>query len=62
MISVAAGLSNENLCFDNNFFSISDIKMSRTKKINLGYMKFKVTMVGLASGVSLGPRIYTLFC
>ena len=29
-------------------------------KINLGYMKHKVTLVGLASGLALGNRIYTL--
>ena len=58
MISVAAGLSNENFN-DNNFSPFQTLRCLEQIKINLGYMKFKVTMVGLASGVSLGTLGYT---
>ena len=60
MISVAAGLSNENFnVLTTTFSPFQTLRCLEQIKINLGYMKFKVTMVGLASGVSLGTLGYT---
>jgi transketolase len=60
MIGVAAGLSSENFnVLTTTFSPFQTLRCLEQIKVNLGYMKFKVTMVGLASGVALGTLGYT---
>lgn len=60
MMSVAAGLSSENLnVLTATFSPFQVLRCLEQIKVNISYMNFKVTMVGLASGVSLGNLGFT---
>ena len=63
MIGVAAGLSSEGFnVITTTFAPFQTMRCCEQIKVNLGYMKHKVCMVGLASGLVLGTlRIYSLF-
>ena len=55
MIGVATGLSAEKFnVVTTTFAPFQTIRCCEQIKINLGYMKHKVTLVGLASGLALG--------
>ena len=62
MIGVASALSNENhKIITTSFAPFQTMRCCEQIKVNLGYMKQKITMVGLASGLSSwSPRLYTL--
>ena len=60
MISVAAGLSSEGFNVVTTTFSpFQTLRCLEQIKVNVSYMKFKITMVGLASGVALGNLGFT---
>ncbi len=60
MISVAAGLSSEDFKVVTTTFSpFQTLRCLEQIKVNVSYMKFKITMVGLASGVALGNLGFT---
>ena len=60
LIGVAAGLASENYKVITTTFSPFQIlRCCEQIKVNLGYMKNKVCLVGLASGVVLGNLGYT---
>ena len=62
MIGVATGLSTEGFDVITTTFSpFQTARCCEQIKVNLGYMKNKVCMVGLASGIVLGNLGYTLF-
>lgn len=63
MIGVAAALSNEKFkVMTTSFAPFQTMRCCEQIKVNLGYMKQKITMVGLASGLVLGPLGYTHCC
>ena len=63
MMTIAAGLSSEGFnVFTTTFAPFQTMRCLEQIKVNLGYMKHKVTMVGLASGLVLGPLGYTHCC
>ena len=63
MIGVATGLSAENFnVVTTTFAPFQTIRCCEQIKINLGYMKHKVTLVGLASGLALGNLGFTHCC
>ena len=63
MIGVAAGLSSEgNTVITTTFAPFQTMRCCEQIKVNLGYMKQKVIMVGLASGLVLGTLGYTHCC
>ena len=63
MIGIAAGLSSENYCvFTTTFAPFQTMRCLEQIKVNSGYMKNKIIMVGLASGLVLGPLGYTHCC
>ena len=63
MIGVASALSNENhKVITTSFAPFQTMRCCEQIKVNLGYMKQKITMVGLASGLVLGPLGYTHCC
>ena len=63
MMTIAAGLSSEGFyVFTTTFAPFQTMRCLEQIKVNLGYMKHKVTMVGLASGLILGPLGYTHCC
>ena len=63
MIGVAAGLASENFnVITTTFAPFQTIRCCEQIKINLGYMKHKVTLVGLASGLALGNLGFTHCC
>ena len=63
MIGVASALSNENNnVITTSFAPFQTMRCCEQIKVNLGYMKQKITMVGLASGLVLGPLGYTHCC
>jgi len=63
MIGVATGLSAENYnVVTTTFAPFQTIRCCEQIKVNLGYMKHKVTLVGLASGLALGNLGYTHCC
>ena len=63
MIGVASGLSNENYkVITTSFAPFQTMRCCEQIKVNLGYMKQKISMVGLASGLVLGPLGYTHCC
>jgi transketolase len=63
MIGVAAGLASEgNTVFTSTFAPFQTMRCCEQIKVNLGYMRHKVNMVGLASGVVLGTLGYTHCC
>ena len=60
MIGVATGLSRMNFkVFTTTFSPFQVLRCCEQIKVNLGYMKDKITMVGLASGLVLGPLGFT---
>lgn len=60
MIGIAAGLASENLKVITTTFSpFQVLRCCEQIKVNLGYMKNNITMVGLASGIVLGNLGYT---
>ena len=60
LIGVAAGLSSEGVNVITTTFSpFQVLRCCEQIKVNLGYMKIKVCLVGLASGVVLGNLGYT---
>ena len=63
MIGVAAGLSSENFqVITTTFAPFQTMRCCEQIKVNLGYMKEKITMVGLASGLVLGNLGFTHCC
>ena len=63
MIGVAAGLASENFnVITTTFAPFQSMRCCEQIKVNLGYMKQKVCMVGIASGLSLGTLGYTHCC
>ena len=60
MIGVAAGLSNDGFqVFTSSFSPFQTLRCLEQIKVNLGYMNEKIIMVGLASGLVLGPLGFT---
>ena len=60
MIGVATGLANEGFPVITTTFSpFQTMRCCEQIKVNLGYMKKNITMVGLASGLVLGTLGYT---
>jgi len=60
LIGVAAGLSSEGMnVFTTTFSPFQTMRCCEQIKVNLGYMKEKVILVGLASGLVLGTLGYT---
>ena len=63
MIGIAAGLSSEGLQVVTSTFSpFQTMRCCEQIKVNIGYMNQKICMVGLASGLVLGPLGYTHCC
>ena len=63
MIGVAAGLASENYnVVTTTFAPFQTIRCCEQIKVNFGYMKNKVCMVGLASGLILGNLGFTHCC
>ena len=63
MIGVAAGLASENFnVITTTFAPFQSIRCCEQIKVNIGYMKQKVCMVGLASGLALGTLGFTHSC
>ena len=63
MIGIAAGLASEGTTvFTSTFAPFQTMRCCEQIKVNLGYMRHKVCMVGLASGVVLGTLGYTHCC
>jgi len=60
MIGVASGLSSEGFkVITTTFAPFQTLRCCEQIKVNLGYMKTKITMVGLASGLVLGALGFT---
>jgi transketolase len=60
MMSVASGLASEGFdVFTTTFSPFQTFRCAEQIKVNLGYMKNKVVMVGLASGLVLGNLGFT---
>ncbi len=63
MVAVAAGLSSENFkVITTTFAPFQTMRCCEQIKVNLGYMKQKVCMIGIASGLVLGTLGYTHCC
>ena len=63
MIGVAAGLASENFdIITATFAPFQTMRCCEQIKVNIGYMKQNICMVGLASGLVLGPLGYTHCC
>ena len=60
LLGVATGLASENFdVITTTFAPFQTLRCCEQIKVNLGYMKNKVIMVGLASGLSLGSLGFT---
>jgi transketolase len=60
MIGIAAGLASEGQqVFTSTFSTFQTMRCCEQIRVNIGYMKHKVNMVGLASGLVLGMLGYT---
>ena len=60
LIGVAAGLASENFnVITTTFAPFQTLRCCEQIKVNLAYMKNKVTMIGVASGLVQGPLGYT---
>lgn len=60
LIGIATGLSNENFdVITTTFAPFQTLRCCEQIKVNLGYMKNKIIMVGLASGLALGALGFT---
>jgi transketolase len=63
MIGVAAGLSSEGYnVVTTTFAPFQTMRCCEQIKVNLGYMKQKICMVGIASGLALGALGFTHCC
>ena len=63
MIGVAAGLATENFTvITTTFAPFQTMRCCEQIKVNIGYMKQNICMVGLASGLALGPLGFTHCC
>jgi transketolase len=63
MIGVAAGLASENFnVITATFAPFQTMRCCEQIKVNLGYMRQKICMVGIASGLALGTLGYTHCC
>ena len=63
MIGVAAGLASEKFnVITTTFAPFQTMRCCEQIKVNIGYMKQKICMVGIASGLSLGTLGYTHCC
>jgi len=63
MIGVAAGLASENFnVITTTFAPFQTMRCCEQIKVNIGYMKQKICMVGIASGLALGTFGYTHCC
>ena len=63
LIGVATGLASEKFkVITTTFAPFQTMRCCEQIKVNLGYMKEKITMVGLASGLILGNLGYTHCC
>ncbi len=63
MIGVAAGLSSEGYnVITTTFAPFQTMRCCEQIKVNIGYMKQKVCMVGIGSGLALGTLGYTHCC
>ena len=63
LIGVAAGLASENFnVVTTTFAPFQTMRCCEQIKVNLGYMAQKISMVGIASGLSLGTLGYTHCC
>jgi transketolase len=63
LIGVAAGLSSEGYnVITTTFAPFQTIRCCEQIKVNIGYMKQKVCMVGIASGLALGNLGFTHCC
>ena len=63
LIGIGAGLASEGFnVITTTFAPFQTMRCCEQIKVNLGYMKQKITMVGLASGLVLGPFGYTHCC
>lgn len=63
MLGIAAGLASEGTkVVTATFAPFQTMRCAEQIKVNLGYMKHNVVMVGLASGVVLGTLGYTHCC
>ena len=63
LIGIASGLASQGHCvFTTTFAPFQTMRCCEQIKVNLGYMKEKIIMVGLASGLVLGNLGYTHCC
>ena len=63
LIGVATGLSSEGFdVFTTTFAPFQTMRCCEQIRVNLGYMKHKICMVGLASGLALGTLGFTHCC
>ena len=63
LIGIATGLSSCGYnVFTTTFATFQTMRCFEQIKVNAGYMKKKITMVGIASGVVLGPLGFTHCC
>ena len=63
MIGIAAGLASENYdVVTTTFAPFQTMRCCEQIKVNVGYMKKKISMVGIASGLVLGNLGYTHCC
>jgi transketolase len=63
MIGVAAGLASENFnVITTTFAPFQTMRCCEQIKVNIGYMRQKICMVGIASGLSLGTLGFTHCC
>tara|TARA_Y100000590_G_scaffold468870_1_gene653584 strand:- start:547 stop:1509 length:963 start_codon:yes stop_codon:yes gene_type:complete len=63
MIGIAAGLASEDFnVITTTFAPFQTMRCCEQIKVNLGYMRQRVCMVGIASGLSLGTLGYTHCC
>tara|TARA_B100001123_G_C15245263_1_gene1000638 strand:- start:95 stop:1075 length:981 start_codon:yes stop_codon:yes gene_type:complete len=63
LIGIGAGLASEGYnVITTTFAPFQTMRCCEQIKVNLGYMKQKITMVGLASGLALGTLGYTHCC
>lgn len=63
MVGIAAGMASEGLrVITSTFAPFQTMRCCEQIRVNLGYMQQPVRMVGLASGVVLGPLGYTHCC
>ena len=63
LIGIGAGLASEGFnVITTTFAPFQTIRCCEQIKVNLGYMKHKICMIGLASGLALGTLGYTHCC